>query len=788
MLYKECPIQETRVFRLTIIFLLGTIFLACSHSTGKFLARGEEYLKKRKFHDALMQFRAAAETDQDSAMAHWGLARAYENLGQFNEALDELRKSVELDENNLDAQARLGNYFLLVQPPLIPEAEKIQEKITAKDPNFIEGQILKASILASQNRPESEVVRKIEQAIGTDPKRIETYISLSRYYMTKEKAAEAEAAIQRGITADPTKALGMTEYGRFLMYADRNEEAEKQFNLAIAAEPEDIEAHEAIAEFFTATRQYAKAEAAYKVLVQIQENSPESRLELADFYANTHRQEDAIATLEQIITDSPDYVLARYRIGQIYLDRKQSDKVNEQLDALFKINDNDSEARLLRARLEISENRSDDAVKDLESILKKQPSHREALFYIAQAKLELGQIDQAKAFIADLEQYHSRFLRTWLLKIRAAMASGETAEALRFANELYDKAGAATANADTNSLALQDLQSKALTARGLAYLALGRRAEALATLQGVANDSPNSSSANVNLAKATALNNDQAGALEIYEKALDLDPSNFDALSGYVNVSISLQRQKAGHSKVDDAIERNAGRADVLAALHYLKSTIFSSSRDSVSAENELKTSIDLDPDYLPAYPAYASLLVARNETAAAIEQYEKVVQMKPSAPAYTVLGILEDSRGEYAVAEKHYRKALEIAPESSIAANNLAWLIVETQGNLDEALQLSTQAVSKNQTVAGFYDTLGYIYFKKGLYSPAVEQLRKAVALDESSNHSANPGYRVRLSMALASSGDKASARREVETSLRSQSEMTEQEVSDAKSLLSKL
>ena len=63
---------------------------------------------------------------------------------------------------------------------------------------------------------------------------------------------------------------------------------------------------------------------------------------------------------------------------------------------------------------------------------------------------------------------------------------------------------------------------------------------------------------------------------------------------------------------------------------------------------------------------------------------------------------------------KRNYRKALEIAPETPIAANNLAWLIAENQGNLDEALQLATGAVSKNQTVAGFYDTLGWVYLKK--------------------------------------------------------------------------
>jgi tetratricopeptide (TPR) repeat protein len=178
---------------------------------------------------------------------------------------------------------------------------------------------------------------------------------------------------------------------------------------------------------------------------------------------------------------------------------------------------------------------------------------------------------------------------------------------------------------------------------------------------------------------------------------------------------------------------------------------------------------------------------VERNETAAAIEQYEKVVAKNPSASIYTMLGILQDAQSNLAEAEKHYRRALEISPDTPIAANNLAWLIAENHGNLDEALQLATSSVSLNPNVSGYYDTLGWVYMKKGLYSPAIEQLRKAIALEERSGKTAT-GYRVRLAMALASAGDKASARREAENSLRNSTALTQQEMSDAKRVLATL
>lgn len=788
MLTRECQMLLSRFTHLTIFLCLSLFLMACGHSTEKFLAKGEEYLQKHKFHEALMQFRSADESDKDSAKAHWGLARAYENLGQFNETMDELRKAVELDGSNLEAKAKLANYFLLVQPPLTGEAEKIRDEILKADPRFIEGHILTASIIAAQGKPDAEVVATINKAIALDPKRIESYVSLERYYMSHEKAPDAEAGIQKGIAVNPSSPLGYAEYGRFLMYANRDADAEAQFNKAVAIDPASIETREAVAEFFVTSRQMAKAEAAYKDLVNIQENSPESRHELAEFYLTATRKDDAIAVLDQILADVPDYVLARYKLGHIYLDRKDPAKLNEQLDALFKLNDADIEALMLRARLKMQESKSDEAVKDLEDILKKLPSERDALFLIAQAKLSIGQIEQANAFIADLERYHPTFIKAGLLKIQAAFSTGDAEAARKRSNDLLDKANATTPNAETNAQAIQDLRIRATSSRGLALLDLGKLPEAKADLQSVVKMSPNSSAAMVNLAKAfTAERNDQ-GALDLYEKALTADPQSFDAVSGIVTTSIKMRQTAKAHAKVDEQMSANAGRADILAALYYLNSTIFAAEKNPAASEQELTKSIAADENYLPAYSAYASMLVAQNRTDEAIAQYQKVAEKKPAAPMFTLLGILEDARGNTGEAEKNYRQALGFAPESPIAANNLAWLIAENQGNLDEALQLATGVVARNQTVAGYYDTLGWVYLKKGLYLPAVEQFKKAVTLDEKGGSPANPGYRVRLGMALAHTSDKASARREVETSLKNENALSQREVMDARSVLASL
>jgi len=790
---QECRSTATRAFLLTLLISSLALCLAgCGHRAATYIAKGDELLARRKYHDALMQYRSAAELDDSSAKAHWGLARTYEALGDMSGVVDELRKTVELDDSNIDAKAKLGSYHLLAKPPMISEAEAMRDQIFSRDPRSVQGELLTASIMAAENKPDTEVVAQVEKAIAIDPKRVDSYVSLERLYMTRDKAVEAEAAIKRAIQADPSAIDAYTEYGRFLMYAGRDIEAEAQFQKAVSLDGNNIDAREALAEFYMTTRQMQKAEQAYIQLVQIQENSPESRLELASFYEKATRKDEAIGTLEQILRDTPSYVLARYKLAEIYLDHRQSGKVAEQLDALLKINDDDTTALMLRGRLNLQENKPEDAVKDVEEVLKKYPSDRDGLFVMAQARLAMGQIDHANAFIADLDRYHPEYLKTGLLKVQAAFSGGDLQSALRLSNELFNRANSAQPGADQDAEALQEVRIRAVTSRGLAYLEMGNLAAAKTDLENVTRSSPGSSAAMVNLARVLVAEKNNAGALDLYEKALAVDNQSFDAMSGVVATSIRLQQQAKAHERVGSMLNANSSDTAMQAAIHYLNSTVYESEKNLQAAEGELRAALDLDGTYFAAYTAYAALLARENRIDEAVAQYKAVLDKRPSAQVSTLLGILEEGRGDVAAAEAAYRNALQTAPDTAIAANNLAWIISENGGNLDEALQLATMAVQKDPRSPGYYDTLGWVYLKKGLSSPAVEQMKKAVAMDEISakinGTPPNASYRVRLGMALAKYGDKASAKREVETGLKNVSMLSQREQTDARNVLASL
>ena len=149
--------------------------------------------------------------------------------------------------------------------------------------------------------------------------------------------------------------------------------------------------------------------------------------------------------------------------------------------------------------------------------------------------------------------------------------------------------------------------------------------------------------------------------------------------------------------------------------------------------------------------------------------------------------------RGGEDVLDESYRKALGKDQNAVIAANNLAWLYaVNGKGNLDEAVRLAQGVVQKNPNIPGFVDTLGWVYYKKGLYGAAVEQLQKAVALAERANKSGSgspsPNYHYHLGMALKARGDKAAARRELEQAVRLSEKSPFAESGEARTVLASL
>jgi len=105
----------------------------------------------------------------------------------------------------------------------------------------------------------------------------------------------------------------------------------------------------------------------------------------------------------------------------------------------------------------------------------------------------------------------------------------------------------------------------------------------------------------------------------------------------------------------------------------------------------------------------------------------------------------------------------LTFEPEQALAANNLAYLLLEHGGNVNVALTLAQTARRGLPDVPNSADTLGWAYFQNGAYSVAVALLENAVKGAPS-----NATYRYHLGATYQKLNKSGRARSEFEKSIR--------------------
>src|SRR5215218_5740007 len=99
--------RSPRVLFAVLLACLVLLAAGCSNpekAKAEHVARGEAFLKERRWQEASLEFRNAIQIDENLAPAHWGLAQAYEQLGRGSEYIEELQRTVKLDPTNVIAR------------------------------------------------------------------------------------------------------------------------------------------------------------------------------------------------------------------------------------------------------------------------------------------------------------------------------------------------------------------------------------------------------------------------------------------------------------------------------------------------------------------------------------------------------------------------------------------------------------------------------------------------------------------------------------------------------------
>ncbi len=143
------------------------------------------------------------------------------------------------------------------------------------------------------------------------------------------------------------------------------------------------------------------------------------------------------------------------------------------------------------------------------------------------------------------------------------------------------------------------------------------------------------------------------------------------------------------------------------------------------------------------SWEALATQANSRQYHQRAKHMIDQIVQ-EPEANAHCWLihGVMSETATQPGRAEASYRKALELDGNLHVAKNNLAMLLIQREGHLEEALELARAAVAAWPENPSYHDTLALVQAKSRDYNAALDSIKTAIDLDPT-----NPQWQNRLS-----------------------------------------
>ena len=253
-------------------------------------------------------------------------------------------------------------------------------------------------------------------------------------------------------------------------------------------------------------------------------------------------------------------------------------------------------------------------------------------------------------------------------------------------------------------------------------------------------------------------------ALKYFDRALAINPNLMDAFSNVVMVHGAQKQFDQALERCDRQLKLVADTPAAAAIVYNLMGSVQTATGNINAAEEAFKAAVGKNPDYMQPYYSLAGLYLREKKEDKALDQFKALLEVNPKQPIpHVMIGIISDAQKKFDVSEKHYRAALEINPKLAPAANNLAYILADTDKNLNEALMLAQTARERMPEDPNVMDTLGWVYFKKGLYDSAIREFRDSLT---KSPDSAPVVYH--LGMALYRKGEKDKAKIELERALR--------------------
>jgi tetratricopeptide (TPR) repeat protein len=743
-----------RAVRSGFLFSLLICFLAsfsCGRKTQAYVDRAKGYYNQGKYEESTLNSRKAIQSDAHSGQAYYWLGLAELKLGHARNAYDALARSVELLPEQEDPKIKLADLILsdyLFDPKrpaqLYEQASKLSSQLLAKDPNSYHALIIKTYLALTDRHPglAAAFLRRAEAARPNQP---ETSLLLAQALMQDNQPQEGERVAKQLIERSKTYVPIYDVLYSFYRQTDRMADAESVLRSKIANNPNQAEFMSQLAMHFAQIGKWAEMKAALEPLLRDSKSFADGHLVAGDFYVRVRNFDGAIQQYETGKASDPSRKLVyEKRLVLALAAKRKPEEALRMLDEILKQEPNDAGSRMNRATLLVASGRPsavDKGISEIKELLSRNDKDPSLYYRLGQAIERKGDIPGAqKEFLAAIN-LRPGYPEALLALLETGRLLHDYKGMIRYADRLL-------------ALAPGNRAVRLNRTRGL--IGMGAYDEARSELRRLARESPQDRDVQLELAIIDARQGNVTAAEAVFRKYYKPGQADLRPLTGLMELMNARHEYNRSLHLLNDDLAKSANPA----AVRVLIAGAAVQAHQYPMAIAQYEQLLKDDPQSADLHVALGSTYRLKGELPKAIETLEKARKLEPDYDRpVEALGIALQIAGRRKEATECYRKLAQLRPDDPIVLNNLAFLISETGGNLDEALKLAGQAQKIAPADPAILDTLGSVYLRKKMAAAAIQVLGGLV-----SKYPQDPTYHYHYGLALLQGNDKFKARAELE------------------------
>ena len=736
--------------------LFSALLASGCKSARQYIDRGNQLFAAGKYEDASINYRNAIKKDARSSDAYYHLGLSLLKEGKGGEAFQTLNQAVNLNPQNQPAKVELAGLCLAAYASdprhpaaLYNQARKLTDELLAVNANSIEGLRLKGAIALLDNHP-GDAVAVFRQALQAAPDSQEAAAGLAESLLRDNQPEQGERTAREAIAHHPQYAaayeLLYSYYGAQQNW-DKLEGLLKQW---MANNPKDATPVLRLAGFYYRQKKNEDSEKMLNVLLDRRADFPQADLLAGDFHAITRNWDKALADYQRGQgRDQARDVVYRERIAGMLAASGRLDEALKSSDGILAKDPKNLFARTLKVQI-LDQKGGAENVKTAgalaNDLAKEAPASSRIQMIAGQTSVLQGNLDQASARFVQAARADGRATAPHLALARLEMLRRNYAPVLEHANTVLT-----IRPGDPNGRLFRII---GLTGTG-SYETAKNEAEQLAR------DTKNAPQVEMQLGVIALSQKRYAEAENYFRKLYSQSAGEIQPLAGLVNTYVAEHLTDRALELVQTEVQRapdSAGKAALLVA------TAEAAGKTDVALA-ELQKMAAKDPSSAQVQVRIAQLQQKRGNLPEALKAFEKARQLAPQMSGLNeAIGSLQDQQGQYTEAMANYRKALTSKPDDPVILNNLAFLLADTGGDLNEALKMITTAIRKAPDNSQLRDTLAWIDIKRHDTATALPILESLA-----SKYPDEANFHYHYAVALLETGNRLGAREQAEVALSS-------------------